>query len=138
MLMIIYQTTNLIDGKIYIGQDSSDKKDYLGSGNYIKRAIEKYGRENFKKEILEYCDSKIDLNKKEVFWIKKLNSKYPNGYNLSDGGEGIFNPPKETREKMRLAKIGIIPWNKGLNKNKDERVRKYGLSVSKTKRQRIR
>ena len=53
--MYIYKTTNLLNDKIYIGKKVYRKKDdnwYLGSGIYLNRAIKKYGRENFKKEIL--------------------------------------------------------------------------------------
>ena len=50
--MQIYKITNLINGKIYIGQDSNDRLDYFGSGLLIKRAIKKYGKENFNKQII--------------------------------------------------------------------------------------
>ena len=87
--MIIYKTTNLINGKIYIGKDSKNNPNYLGSGNLIKLAINKYGRENFKKEILEVCINNNELSEKERFWIDKLNSINKKiGYNLSEGGIG--------------------------------------------------
>lgn len=99
--MIIYKVTNLISGKSYIGQYSGNKQDYYGSGKLIKRAIQKYGIENFKKEILEICSSKKQLDKREIFWIKKLNSKAPNGYNLTDGGEGFRgNHTEKTKQKI--------------------------------------
>jgi hypothetical protein len=65
--MIIYKTTNLINGKIYIGKDSKNNSKYLGSGLLLKRAILKYGKENFKKEILEECSSIEELNQREIF-----------------------------------------------------------------------
>lgn len=87
--MIIYKTINLINGKIYIGQDSKNNPDYLGSGNILKYAIKKYGIKNFTKEILEYCDSKEHLNEREIFWIEKMNSRDLNiGYNIAIGGTG--------------------------------------------------
>lgn len=85
--MIIYKTTNLINGKIYIGQSKTNNKQYLGSGKLLKRSIEKYGRENFKKEILCRCENQSDLNKLERFWISEYNSTDLNiGYNLETGG----------------------------------------------------
>lgn len=127
--MVIYKTTNSINGKIYIGQEHKYKKYYLGSGTYIKRAIEKYGKGNFKKEILQKCLLKEYANDYESYWIKKLNSKVPYGYNLTDGGEGALNPAEETRQKMSLAKKGIIPWNKGkTNVYSDETRRRMGDS----------
>lgn len=54
----IYLTTNLINNKKYIGQHDGEENDsYLGSGTYFLRAVKKYGKEKFKKEILEICDS---------------------------------------------------------------------------------
>ena len=67
--MIIYKTTNLINGKIYIGQDSKNDPKYIGSGYLLIKSIKKYGKNNFKKEILEICQNKFDLNIREIFWI---------------------------------------------------------------------
>jgi len=131
---IIYKTTNLINGKIYIGQDSNNNTNYLGSGKLIKAAIKKYGSENFLKEILEECNTKILLNEREVFWIKYFTSTDLNiGYNISRGG----NQPllgrsktyderkaqslklkgrivsKETRKKLSLKLKGKKSWNEG-------------------------
>ena len=87
--MIVYKTTNLINGKIYIGKDAANNPRYLGSGFIFRRAIEKYGRENFQKEILEQCDSIEQLNEREKFWISQYNSTNKSiGYNIMDGGHG--------------------------------------------------
>jgi group I intron endonuclease len=87
--MIIYKTTNLVNGKFYIGQDLNNNPNYLGSGLMLNNAIKKYGIENFKKEIIEVCNSKEELNEREKFWIKELNSQNrEKGYNISDGGSG--------------------------------------------------
>lgn len=100
--MVIYKTTNLTNKKIYIGQDSKNDPNYLGSGSLIKKAIKKYGRENFIKEIVSFCDTKENLDSLERFYIKVFNSKEPNGYNLADGGNGSlgWKATKETRKRM--------------------------------------
>ena len=84
----IYLTTNLINGKKYIGQHNGSIKDnYLGSGVLLVKAIEKYGKENFKKEILEECDI-TELDEKEKYWIAYYNAlEDENFYNLSKGGQ---------------------------------------------------
>jgi len=87
--MVIYKTTNLTNGKIYIGQDSNDNPEYFGSGLILYKAIKKYGKENLIKEILECCDSKKQLNEQEKYWIKYYNSTNKKiGYNISKGGTG--------------------------------------------------
>lgn len=112
--MIIYKVTNLINGKIYIGQSTKDDPNYFGSGTYIRRAVKQYGIENFNKEILCECNTREEMNELEIKYIKEFNSKSPNGYNLSDGGDsgpGLFgdrNPSKrpEMKEKARKRMIG--------------------------------
>jgi hypothetical protein len=67
--MYIYKITNLVNGKMYIGQSSKvveESKNYYGSGLLIKRSIEKYGIENFKKEILENCETQLELGDREI------------------------------------------------------------------------
>lgn len=89
--MIIYKTTNLINGKIYIGQDSKNNPKYLGSGIALNNAIKKYGKENFKKEILEHCVDKKGMDEKERYWISELDSRNKNiGYNITKGGDGCL------------------------------------------------
>jgi group I intron endonuclease len=84
---IIYKTTNLVNGKFYIGQDCKNDPNYFGSGKLIKKAIDKYGRDKFKKEVLCECSSRRELDAKEKFWIAKLdatNNKI--AYNIMSGG----------------------------------------------------
>jgi group I intron endonuclease len=104
--MVIYKTTNLINGKIYIGQDKNNDPTYYGSGTILKKAIKKYGKENFKKEILENCHSSEELNDKEIFWIKETNATNKLiGYNISDGSkEG------DRRIGHEIAKNGIYNY----------------------------
>lgn len=87
--MIVYLTTNLINGKKYIGKDSLDKKSYLGSGKILKQAIKKYGKENFKKEVLCKCNSLIELEQIEKYLIAYYNAdKDGKYYNITKGGSG--------------------------------------------------
>lgn len=44
---IIYKTTNLVNGKIYVGQTTRDDENYLGSGSVLLQAVKKYGRKKF-------------------------------------------------------------------------------------------
>ena len=83
---IIYKTTNLINGKFYVGKDSNNNPEYLGSGRLLCKAIDKYGRESFVKEIIEECSLDI-INEREKYWISELNAiQY--GYNIAEGGIG--------------------------------------------------
>jgi len=103
--MVIYKTTNLVNGKIYVGQSIHDNETYLGSGTYIKIAIRKYGRENFKREIIERCKSKEELNDRELFWIKNLNSiDRTVGYNVSLTPDGIYSETSRNRQKSFLGR----------------------------------
>ena len=86
----IYCTTNLVNGKIYIGQKRSAKfleNSYLGSGKLIRQAIEKYGVNNFSVKLLEEVQYKDDMDSREIYWISYYNATNRNiGYNISEGG----------------------------------------------------
>lgn len=91
----IYKITNLLNGKIYIGKstrcDDYHLEMYFGSGLAIHAAIEKYGRTNFKKEILQFLmfNDEKRLDVLERWYISCNDAMNPaKGYNLSLGGEG--------------------------------------------------
>ncbi len=117
----VYLTTNLINGHQYIGDHSTDDlnssktRNYLGSGKpYLQRAIKKYNRKNFKREILEFFPTKEEAFNAQEKYIKEYNTLVPNGYNYSPTGglrvKKCFFPGKkhseETKKKMSLAKKG--------------------------------
>ncbi|TFJ45150.1 hypothetical protein CKN73_01520 [Carnobacterium divergens] len=87
----IYVTTNNINGKKYLGQKKIDEygkwRNYLGSGRAFKKALEKYGKENFSREIIDVGYSPEELNELEENYTRKLNCiEDRNYYNLVHGG----------------------------------------------------
>lgn len=108
----IYETTNLINGKKYIGKHISNKFDnnYYGSGVALKRAINKYNKENFRVVILEEVEDLALLSKLETDYIIKFNAvKDNNYYNNSYGGEdegwsGINKMYKEKPDLWRRSR----------------------------------
>lgn len=111
---IVYLTTNLINGKKYLGKCAHKKNYYLGSGLALKKAIIKYGKENFKKEILfevSTLQEAAEIEKKlSIDWNV---SSDENWYNLKLGGDGgsIKGIPKteETKKKISESRKGKTP-----------------------------
>lgn len=111
MIYFVYITTNLINEKQYIGDhltNNLEKDVYIGSGTYFNKAVKKYGKENFKREILEFFNSKEDAFNAQEKYIKKYNTLSPNGYNLSPkGGLRISGcHSKETLQKISESNKG--------------------------------
>ena len=104
----IYKITNLINGKIYIGQTNSIKKSYMGSGLWLKYAKNKYGINNFKKEIIISGDfNQILLDDLERHYIRLYNSNNKKiGYNLTPGGNGLHFHSEESKKKMSTSHKG--------------------------------
>lgn len=105
-----YITTNLLNGKSYIGTHQTDDLNdgYLGSGIAIKKAIKKIGKESFKMSVLELYTSLNEAFIGESKYIDKYNTLKPNGYNLSPkGGLGIHGCfSEETKQKMSNSQKG--------------------------------
>jgi len=131
MYYLVYKITNLINGKYYIGKHCTDKLDdsYMGSGKLIKDAIKKYGKINFKKEILVSCDNEFDMNVIESCLI----NPFPNNklsYNLTEGGNGSFkyinqNGLSRTEEcKIKMKTSLKNYWNKPESREKKSKEKK--------------
>jgi hypothetical protein len=88
--MFVYLTVCLFNGKSYVGKYEGPESDnYLGSGKLLKRAVQKYGKDNFTRIILERYPNKEDCRSGEVKWIKLLNAVESKlFYNIATGGEG--------------------------------------------------
>jgi group I intron endonuclease len=93
----IYAIKNKINGMMYVGYAINIKRRWnhhlsclrnnIHNNIYLQRSWNKYKENNFEFYIIEECD-KNDLIFKEKYYIKKLKTKRPNGYNLNDGGDG--------------------------------------------------
>jgi hypothetical protein len=122
----IYKTTNSLSGKYYIGMHSTDNLDdgYLGSGRRLRHSINKYGKENHTREILEYCKDRKELKGREEE-IVSLNEIAKNEcMNLKVGGEGGFNEV----DRLKGSKLGNDAFSK---KMKDPEYRaKFSKMVS--------
>ena len=107
IIYIVYRTTNTLNGKYYIGkhkQSGNEFDGYLGSGNILKRAINKYGRDNFVRETLAVfeCERDCYLAEKEI--LKECWSS-DNCYNLESGGRGGKTVSDESRAIMKKSAL---------------------------------
>lgn len=128
MFGYIYLTTNLINGKKYIGKKESSVFDpnYHGSGKYIYKALKKYGSDNFKTEIICWCESLDELNLAERHFIKlhkAVESK--DYYNIHEGGSGGNVIAGYTDEDMKRFKNKVSKEFKGRKHMIKDGARKY-------------
>lgn len=103
----IYKTTNLVNEKYYFGMHSTNNLDdgYLGSGTYLWRSIRKYGKTNFKCEILEFCKSWDELAKREKELITEEILKDSLCMNLKPGGSGGWKNEEHRKKCFAAAMI---------------------------------
>lgn len=117
---LVYKTINLINGREYVGSHITENLNdgYLGTGKLILRAIKKYGKENFKREILKDCESEKEARNEEENFIKLEKTLIPNGYNINPTGQSGFTGRKHSKKtKALISKINRI-------KLKDPKIRK--------------
>lgn len=88
----VYKVTNLVNGMIYVGFHATNKLDdgYLGSGTYLKRAINKYGKKNFEKEIVAIFDNRKEAEDLEREIVNEEFVKREDTYNISVGGNVLI------------------------------------------------
>jgi hypothetical protein len=122
----VYQITNLVNGKIYIGKhQTNDLNDqYFGSGKLINRAIEKYSLDAFSKDILFVFDNEQEMNTKEKEIVTEEFCKLSTNYNLCPGGQGGFgylnsefwSVEKRAVHNKKISPFGKPNWNKSGSK----------------------
>ena len=116
--MIIYKALNKINSKCYIGQtvNSLDKRirnhiycAYKRLKSPLHSAIKKYGIQSFEWSVIDSTLIKEVLNEKEKYWINFYGCKSPNGYNLTEGGDGNsgYSLSEESKEKIRKGVTGF-------------------------------
>lgn len=91
MYYYVYKTTNIINGKFYIGvhkHKSPHDKAYIGSGITLKHAIQKYGIENFHNEVIAYHETHEDAYKHEAQIVTDELVNADDCYNMIRGGKG--------------------------------------------------
>lgn len=115
MFGYVYLTTNLVNGKMYIGQHICEEYDtkYYGSGKILVMAIKKYGLKNFKNEILYKANNADELNEKEKYFIELYRKKYKSlMYNIANGGTGGDTFSSKTEEEKEAFKEKMTKINR--------------------------
>ena len=137
----VYRITNIYNGKSYIGISNDIENRWKneirgdtinkGEKSLIEFAIRKYGEDCFYFEILEELEEESDRLEAEKMFIKRYNTKAPNGYNLTDGGEGRcgFKHSDDTKRKMREAHKGKRPSDEARRKMSEARYKPYARII---------
>ena len=156
----IYKITNLSTGKMYVGQAVShilNHKRYRPYGyegrfrchvseafstkknqsHYLNNSIRKYGVKDFQVELLEHCELP-NADEREIHYIKQLNTLYPNGYNLKNGGN-VFTHSDESKKRVSNGVISYFKEKKEERfkniKNIDDDIEKYIKPLNKYNKQ---
>lgn len=126
VVYVIYKITNLINGKYYIGfhktYDGYEETDgYMGSGNLIKAAVKKYGKKNFKKEILFKTKNRAEAIIMEKKCVVVRNEENEDSYNLVRGGELSLEEIEHTYTSTEEFKEIISKRFKGVPKSEEQK-----------------
>ena len=145
----IYKITNISSGKIYVGQAVShilNHKRYRPYGyegrfrchiseafsnkknqsHYLNNSIRKYGVSDFEVELLEYCELE-NADEREIYYIQFLNTLYPNGYNLKNGGK-IFTHSDESKKRVSN---GVISYYKEKKEERFKNIKNIDHDIEK-------
>lgn len=121
MIYYNYITTNIFNGKQYVGMHKTEDLNdgYLGSGKLLNYAIKKYGKERFTREILCFCEDANIAHFNEGKFIIKYNTIAPSGYNLSQSGGPSHLGKKHSEETKRKIR-------ESFTEDKKEKMRFFG------------
>ena len=136
MFYTIYKTTNTVNNKIYIGKHQSKNPydNYLGSGKCLKRAIRKYGKDVFKKDILFTFETEQEMDNKEKELVTEEFCLREDTYNICEGGHGGFgfiNRNKTFEQRSELSKKIAKQIVEKRNKNYPKEIRATWLEKAK-------
>lgn len=135
----IYVIRHVASGRCYVGQSRNIEKrwrEHRGSkeGTLLHRALRKYGNEAFDWTVLETCDPS-ELLVREVFWIDRLGTLHPKGFNLTTGGEGVdFSNPEVKRihqeaiDRLRADQDWVSRNKKGVSRKAKTTERRKNVS----------
>lgn len=156
----IYKITNISNGKIYVGQAVShilNHKRYRPYGHegrfrchiseafstkknqshYLNNAIRKYGVTDFMIELIECCELE-KADEREIHYIKELNSLFPNGYNLKNGGS-VFTHSDESKKRLSIGVVNYFKDKKAQRfkdiKQIDDDIEKYIKPLNRSNEQ---
>ncbi len=106
--MVIYLLTDSTNGKQYVGQTTQLLRKRLREHRrkhytYIDQAIKAHSWQNFTVEVLDECTNSDELNERERYRIATLGTRAPNGYNLTDGGNGSLGCPLTQMAKDKIS-----------------------------------
>lgn len=122
--MIVYRVKNKQNGKCYVGLTTKTLEErwrlHIKNAPKAKRiplahAIMKYGDDAFELSVIEHCDSEQSLREREIFWINELNTFTPNGYNATQGGDGLlgYHHTDDAKRSMSEKRKGKLNHNFG-------------------------
>ena len=137
MHYIVYKTTNLSNGRFYVGVHGTEDPEvfdgYFGTGSIITEAIKKYGKHKFIRETLIDCfgDEEEAYSIEEI--LVKTNKEDPRSYNVMKGGRGCFNHNRKSSEEIAQYLSSIRKSNAtGLKKYNDGNFEYHFASSDRT------
>lgn len=140
---IFYKTTNTVNGKYYYGIHSTNNLEdgYLGSGRTMIKAIKKYGRKNFTREVIADYPTRKQASKHEALVVTSELVELVECYNGRTGGENSHSPSDEVRKKMSISHIGnkhsAETINKMIQAQSGEKGNNFGKKASIETREKL-